>query len=257
MSKKIFNFKIVLIFIMGLFIHGCVMLPIPLPEKVLYGTKVPDENLSFIEIGVTTKTEVSERLGFPYSVWRDENIFVYFWKERWGVLLWAIGGGYSGGAGAWDINNDHFLIIQFDSKDRVKRFESTIGDIDSYDDHISDWIRRGVIPVKQVPAQIEPNVFARGPFLLFNEIHFSLDTNLYRKLKAGTQWNYVGAIPQGDVYKTKDQIFTIEGSNFNIFEAYIVISSGKLTGFYLPVEKAFSPLKDTQKLLMRKIHSNP
>ena len=84
MINKIFNFQIILIFIIGLFIHGCVIVPVPLPEKMVSGEK-PDESPSFIEIGVTSKAEISDRLGPPVVIWLDENIFVYDWKARWGV----------------------------------------------------------------------------------------------------------------------------------------------------------------------------
>lgn len=47
----------------------------------------------------------------------------------------------------------------------------------------------------------------------------------------------VGTDPHGDVYKTEDQILTVEASN--VYEAFIVISAGDLVGFYLPVEDAF------------------
>ena len=40
---------------MGLFIQGCIILPVLLPKKALSGEKMPDENLSFIETGVTEK----------------------------------------------------------------------------------------------------------------------------------------------------------------------------------------------------------
>ena len=54
-------------------------------------------------------------------------------------------------------------------------------------------------------------------------------------------WIFVGSLPQGDVFKSRDQILTIEGSN--IYEAYIVVVSDNLVGFYLPAEGTFSPLK--------------
>jgi len=127
MSKKIFNFKIIFIFIIGLFIHGCVIIPVPLPEKMVSGIKVPDENLSFIEIGVTTKAEVSHRLPPPDVILPYKNLFVYEWKTRWGVAVLVLPGG------GWfhrDINDDQLLIIQFDESDRVKRIGNTMSNFD-------------------------------------------------------------------------------------------------------------------------------
>ncbi len=57
------------------------------------------------------------------------------------------------------------------------------------------------------------------------------------KLKAGTRWDLAGHIPQGDVYRTGDQVVTVEGAN--IFEAMVVLRGTQLVGFYLPVEHSF------------------
>lgn len=105
-----------------------------------------------------------------------------------------------------------------------------------------------VIHVKQSPCQIEKSKSNGKLFRLGKEVQISLDTGYSRKLKDGVRWNYVGVIPAGKVFRTNDQILTVEGSN--IFEAYIVVSSGKLVGFYLPVQKAFSPISDPVELEM-------
>jgi hypothetical protein len=97
-----------------------------------------------------------------------------------------------------------------------------------------------VIHLNQNPCQIEKGTSNLKSFSLGKEIQITLDTGYNRTLKNGVIWNYVGLIPPGEVFKTNDQILTVEGSN--IFEAYIVVSSGKLIGFYLPVEKAFSSI---------------
>jgi hypothetical protein len=105
-----------------------------------------------------------------------------------------------------------------------------------------------VIRLRQSPCQIERCKFNCKSFKLGKEIQITLDTGYSRKLKDGVRWDYVGVIPVGEVFTTNDQILTLEGSN--IFEAYIVVSSGKLVGFYLPVQKAFSSISDPIDLEM-------
>lgn len=97
-----------------------------------------------------------------------------------------------------------------------------------------------LINVKQVPTQLEVASSPRDSFELQQEVKVNLPTGYSRILKKGTKWDFVGTTPDGDVYKTKDQVLTVEASN--IHEAYIVVSSGNLVGFYLPVERSFSPL---------------
>lgn len=106
--------------------------------------------------------------------------------------------------------------------------------------------------IKQVPTAVDSEVTARDSFVLVDEVTLVVAPGYSRILKDGTRWNYVFTITQGDVYKTKDQILTIESSN--IYEAYIVVSSEKIVGFYLPVQKTFSPLEDIQKLNMRGVN---
>ncbi|MFY0476445.1 hypothetical protein [Achromobacter marplatensis] len=59
-------------------------------------------------------------------------------------------------------------------------------------------------------------------------------------LPAASQWRRVGALPQGDVYRAMSGLFTIQARRQG--EAYLVASSGKLLGFYLPGESAYMAL---------------
>ncbi|CAB3740241.1 hypothetical protein LMG3458_05702 [Achromobacter deleyi] len=59
-------------------------------------------------------------------------------------------------------------------------------------------------------------------------------------LASGSQWQRTGAILQGDVYRSQGGLFTITTRRQN--EAYLVASSGKLVGFYLPGESSFMAL---------------
>jgi hypothetical protein len=103
-----------------------------------------------------------------------------------------------------------------------------------------------VIRVKQEPARFEPDTSIQDAWKLAEDVEISLDTGYKRKLKAGTRWECIGKIENGDVYKTKDQILTVEGSN--IYEACIVVSEGQLIGFYLPANQTFSPLSSKKSL---------
>jgi hypothetical protein len=60
------------------------------------------------------------------------------------------------------------------------------------------------------------------------------------QLPAGSRWRAVGRVAQGGVYRRVDGVFNVEARNFH--EAYLVIDGGgRLQGFYLPFEQAFSP----------------
>jgi hypothetical protein len=107
-----------------------------------------------------------------------------------------------------------------------------------------------VIHVEQTTAKLETSSACGQDFRLVEAVEIRLTGGYSRSLKKDTRWNCVGTIEQGHVYRTKDQILTVEASN--IYEAYIVISDNKLVGFYLPVEHSFSPLKDPLPLTIVK-----
>jgi hypothetical protein len=65
-------------------------------------------------------------------------------------------------------------------------------------------------------------------------------TGYSQTLKAGSTWERTGAVPQGEVYRPVETVFSVEGANRH--EAYLVISADRVVGFYLPGEEAFAPL---------------
>lgn len=97
-----------------------------------------------------------------------------------------------------------------------------------------------VIKIKKIPVQPDTSFPPKEMIVVEENLIIELSTGYKRTIEKGTKWKYVSQISYGDVFKTKDQILTIEGSN--IYEAFIVVSEKQLVGFYLPVEQAFSPL---------------
>jgi hypothetical protein len=67
-----------------------------------------------------------------------------------------------------------------------------------------------------------------------------LDSGYTRTIPSGMKFVNAGQVREGMVLRPQDSVFTIEGRNQH--EAYPVVDNGRVVGFYLPVEKAFSPL---------------
>jgi hypothetical protein len=106
--------------------------------------------------------------------------------------------------------------------------------------------------VKQSPAQLQKSQQPKTSWILPEKVAVPLESWSTTHLNANTTWDYVGSIEQGEVYKSKNQTITIWGSN--TFEAYLVIKDGKLSGFYLPVEKTFSSLSKPLEIKMSVIN---
>lgn len=100
--------------------------------------------------------------------------------------------------------------------------------------------------VSFTPTMFAPRTDTNQLFTLKETIDITTAPCYKRTLRQGTRWELVGTIPEGDVYKSRDQVLTVECSN--VHEAYLVISEGSLVGFYLPVEKGFVKISDAIKL---------
>lgn len=95
--------------------------------------------------------------------------------------------------------------------------------------------------VKQLPVTYAPASDPSSGFILSREVEASLGTTYLTRLNAGTRWRPVGRTEYGAVFATSDQIVTVQASN--IHEAQLVVSNSVITGFYLPVEKKFAPVR--------------
>ena len=105
-----------------------------------------------------------------------------------------------------------------------------------------------LVHINQIPVEYETENIQKPSFKLTNEVQISLGTGYTRQLNKGTTWHYIRTISVGDIFKTNDQVLTIEGSN--IFEAFIVVTGKNMVGFFLPVEETYSPLNTPQPLPM-------
>ena len=104
--------------------------------------------------------------------------------------------------------------------------------------------------IKYEPAELISNQPSDDSFTLMEDVQIDRSPcNYDRTLRAGTQWAPVKLLIQGVVYRSSDQILTIECSN--IFEVYLVIQDAELVGIYLPVERGYVALKRTYPLKMK------
>jgi hypothetical protein len=104
------------------------------------------------------------------------------------------------------------------------------------------------VQVKHTPAQLQ-GLSAGRPAerrVLSQALEVRLDTGYIRMLKAGTEWQAVGSLPQGTVHRAFNDVFTLEGAH--VHEAYLVVQGEQLVGFYLPAERGFSRLNQPQPI---------
>lgn len=97
--------------------------------------------------------------------------------------------------------------------------------------------------VEYSPAQFQPMTEGGRAFTLSTNVKLT-DTPCWygRELRQNTRWEYTGSVTQGEVFRSRDQILTLECSN--IYEAYLVVRDGRLMGFFLPVQQGFVGLTE-------------
>jgi hypothetical protein len=116
------------IFILITLINGCLVLPIPYRSDDPF----PDEKMSFIVPGTTTKGTVKEKLGTPSAYRLGERIYLYAGGQRdwlwYGGIL--IGGPYYATYEHCVMPTylTHLLIIEFDKNDVVTAAQEFCGD---------------------------------------------------------------------------------------------------------------------------------
>ena len=100
--------------------------------------------------------------------------------------------------------------------------------------------------VPRSPTTFSSNVHPDRVLRIDSAIVLNAASGYSSTMPAKSQWIYVGAVPEGDVFKIRNDVFTVTGRH--IHEAFVVVNGGSAVGFYLPVEKAFSPLAQNVRL---------
>jgi len=96
-----------------------------------------------------------------------------------------------------------------------------------------------VIAIRQQPTRFERVADSGQIWTLAEGAKIELEEGYSTELRKGTRWRKVGRTDQGDVFHTTDQIVAVEASNQH--EAGLVVSNGMAVGFYLLVERTFTP----------------
>jgi len=93
------------------------------------------------------------------------------------------------------------------------------------------------------PAQLTPVMAQSGSSIeILEDASISVGPGYSRVIARGSVWRSIGRSVEGEVFKPVDRVFTVEGAH--IHEAYLVLDGDRIVGFYLPVERAFSPAPD-------------
>lgn len=133
---------------------SCVVAPIPMRKRTIgpTGIEAKTVDLSFIQVGATSREEVFETLGWIDTGLQNERVFLGRWTGSSHGWVWAVGGGLSGAAGAERVWGEKNLLLEFDQDSIVKEFR-VVKD-KSLLKELSAWSTLGVFPPLSRPLTI-------------------------------------------------------------------------------------------------------
>lgn len=116
------------------------MIPIPSQERTVVGPEFLPSAIDFVVPGCTTRTDLIERLGKPYTTLERPHVLVYPWTTH-GGRVWIIAGGMGAGAiGSVPIHYHHALLIALDETEHVTKVEFTKrSPFDCMREHAYNW----------------------------------------------------------------------------------------------------------------------
>jgi len=103
-----------------------------------------------------------------------------------------------------------------------------------------------VVTLHANPTTLTPSAEVEPRYILQSPIRTELVSGWATPLRAATRWQKIGQITEGEVFRTKDQVLTVEASN--LYQADIVVKDGNIVGYYIPTSKSFTPCQDAKKI---------
>jgi hypothetical protein len=93
-------------------------------KRVAWGNKIELKDLTFVQLGETTRHELEFRLGAPWTNYTDLRVSVYYWEIVTGYRTYGLGFDVGGKVVSETVNRMDLLFIEFSQEDKVKRFET-------------------------------------------------------------------------------------------------------------------------------------
>lgn len=104
---------------------GCVAIPVKAPrvKTPASGTIKGKVDLTFLQVGATSRGEVHKKLRHLAAGYETPDLFVARWLDSEWMFLWATGAYYTGAAGSSRDWGGHTLFVSFDHDGVVNQVE--------------------------------------------------------------------------------------------------------------------------------------
>ena len=105
--------------ITSIVLASCVVIPVPVEQTAVDGTRFAESDLDFVSAGKTSRTEVTGKLGNPTLWLSAQQILVYGLRRADTGAIWFIGAGVSGVGGLVTGETREAVYLVFDEKNIV------------------------------------------------------------------------------------------------------------------------------------------
>ena len=92
---------------------SCIYVPVPASDLRSVLGVIPNETIKSLKVGETTREDLLILVGDPDELYEHERFFIYQWEILEGVFV-VPGGGDA-------VYKVHYLCVEFDEKNRIKR----------------------------------------------------------------------------------------------------------------------------------------
>jgi hypothetical protein len=129
---------------------------------------VPERDIDFIKVGVTSRDEVIEELGPPYLSFEDLQIIAYSWVVVGAYVPWIIGGEGQAAGGVEQIGVRYVLLIAFDKHDGVIKHEIKERWLfDTIRGHATKWAERENLAVPPPTISFVKSEIPKGKAVIY------------------------------------------------------------------------------------------
>jgi hypothetical protein len=142
--------------LLSILIAGCVAIPLPEKEAVVYGPRFEEDKARTILSGAENVSDVIAKLGEPLVNFGPQRVFVYFWIIKKGAIAWVVAGHGSGVGGLEPWTESKLLLAAFDPDGKILKYGvEKFAPQDTLSEQVRNWLASNGLTDRVVGPQLE------------------------------------------------------------------------------------------------------
>lgn len=148
--------RIISFALLSILLAGCVAIPLPGKEAVVYGPAFEEDEARKVLSGAVNVSDVEAKLGEPLINFGPQRVFVYLWILKKGSIAWVIAGRMSGAGGLEPWTDSRILFVAFDSDGKMLKYGAEkFAPLDTLSEQVRNWLASNGLRNRVVGPQLE------------------------------------------------------------------------------------------------------